>query len=177
MSRSERKRERRQSNIKMSSLMPSKSDNTESENNSDSLAINMIPNVLPASNVGLNRKSNPQNSSNGELDSSMNNSQDDLPLDEILGSRNSETFDQLKSSKASSIHDLTGPDQPLATAVLSKIKVEKPKILAAFRQAMKVNYDKFDPQKISIAPELNVDGIDKADVVKECYKKIVLYRY
>ena len=63
MSRSERKRERRQSNIKMSSLMPSKSDNTESENNSDSLAINMIPNVPPASNVGLNRKSNPQNSS------------------------------------------------------------------------------------------------------------------
>lgn len=176
ISPSVRKRERRQSNIKMSSLMPSKCDNTGSENNSDSLAINMIPNVPPASNAGSNRKSYAENSSNGEVDSSMNNSQDDLPLDEILGSRNSETFDLLKTSKASSIHDLTGPDQPLATAVLNKIKDEKPRVLAAFRQAMKVNYDKFDPQKISIAPELNVDGIDKADVVKECYKKTILYR-
>ena len=156
--------------------MPSKSENTGLENNSDSLAINMIPNVPPASNARSNRKSYAENSPNGELDSSMNNSQDDLPLDEILGSRNSETSDLLKSSKASSIHDLTGPDQQPSTAVLSKIKDEKPKVLAAFRQAMKVNYDKFDPQKISIAPELNVDGIDKADVVKECYKKTIFYR-
>ena len=130
----------------------------------------MVPNVPAAVSTPKKSSNILETSSCGEMstqETSLNNSQDDVPLDVIAG-RESPTVSQ-NTEKGQEI-DLTGPDIPSNAEVLKNIKSEKPRVLQTFRSNMASAYERFTIQSAPINHELNVPGMNQRDVVLECLK-------